>query len=155
MATLMCCGNMTGIGHVNVAADSDGNIVQLSVGHWIKGVDVKVNKYSYRALEELNEYLFQGRKEFDVKLAPQGTDFEKKVWAEVQKIPYGKTVTYAQLAKSVGKPDSVRAVANAVAKNPIPIIIPCHRVIESSGKIGGYVYGPELKEKLLKIEGSL
>jgi len=83
-----------------------------------------------------------------------GTPFQKKVWIELTKIPYGKTISYLELAKRIGRPKSVRAVANAVGANPLPIQIPCHRVIASNGTIGGYSLGVKMKIKLLKLEGS-
>ena len=82
------------------------------------------------------------------------TDFQKLVWAEIDKIPYGTTITYKEIAKKIGKPKAARAVANACGQNPIPIIRPCHRVICSDGKIGGYSApgGAEMKKKLLEDE---
>ena len=82
------------------------------------------------------------------------TPFQKKVWIELTKIPYGETISYMELAKRIGKPKAVRAVANAVGANPLPIQIPCHRVIASDGTIGGYSLGLKMKIKLLKLEGS-
>ena len=85
----------------------------------------------------------------------KGTNFQKKVWLEITKIPKGKTITYKALAVKIGKPKAYRAVANACAKNPLLEIIPCHRVIRSDGKMGGYTgeKGIERKKKLLKSEG--
>ena len=84
----------------------------------------------------------------------KGTEFEVKVWKEILKIPYGETRTYKDLAIAIGKPNSSRAVANACGKNPYPVIIPCHRVIRSDGKLGGYsgVGGVKKKKELLKLE---
>ena len=85
----------------------------------------------------------------------KGTDFQKKVWLEITKIPIGKTITYKELAKRIGNPNAYRAVANACAKNPLLEIIPCHRVIREDGKMGGYKgkKGIERKKRLLKSEG--
>tara|TARA_B100000003_G_scaffold184725_1_gene178544 strand:+ start:291 stop:566 length:276 start_codon:yes stop_codon:yes gene_type:complete len=84
----------------------------------------------------------------------EGTDFQRRVWKEISKIPFGETRTYKDLAIAIGKPNSSRAVANACGKNPYPIIIPCHRVIRSDGKLGGYsgVGGVKKKKELLKLE---
>ena len=84
----------------------------------------------------------------------EGTDFQRRVWKEISKIPFGETRTYKDLAIAIGKPNSSRAVANACAKNPYPVIIPCHRVIRSDGKLGGYsgVGGVKKKKELLKLE---
>ena len=85
------------------------------------------------------------------------TNFQKRVWEEVDKIPYGKTVTYKEIAKKIGKPNASRAVANACGRNPLPVTRPCHRVICSNGKIGGYSApgGAKEKLKLLKKEGAI
>lgn len=87
----------------------------------------------------------------------EGTNFQRTVWKEISKIPFGETRTYKDLAIAIGKPNSLRAVANACGKNPYPVIIPCHRVIRSDGKLGGYsgVGGIKRKQKLLDIESSL
>jgi methylated-DNA-[protein]-cysteine S-methyltransferase len=92
-----------------------------------------------------------------MKSLPPGTPLQQKVWQELLRIPKGQVVTYAWLAKKVGKPKAVRAVANAVAANPLPIEIPCHRVVRSDGELGGYSGpgGAEGKRKLLKKEGAI
>ena len=84
----------------------------------------------------------------------EGTNFQKTVWKEISKIPFGETRTYKDIAIAIGKPNSSRAVANACGKNPYPVIIPCHRVIKSDGKLGGYsgVGGVKKKKELLKLE---
>ncbi len=107
------------------------------------------------AFLQLNEYLRGVRKDFDLELELHGTRFQKDVWNALMKIPYGTTVSYSDVAIASGHPGAVRAVGNAVGKNPIPVIIPCHRVIRSDGSIGGYALGIELKKKLLKLEGAL
>lgn len=105
-----------------------------------------------QATKELDEY-FQGkRQKFSVALDFKGTDFQKKVWRELQKIPYGKTVSYRQIAEKLGV-RAYRAVGNANGKNPLCIIVPCHRVIASNGGIGGYSGGLSMKKKLLALEG--
>lgn len=81
-----------------------------------------------------------------------GTDFEKKVWRALLEVPYGRTMTYKQLAENVGSPRASRAVGQALARNPIPIVVPCHRVVESGGGLGGYSPGTGIKERLLKME---
>ena len=91
---------------------------------------------------------------FNLKLDLIGTKFQKLVWRELIKIPYGGTVTYADIARRVGRSKASRAVGRAVAENPIPIIIPCHRVISSDGSIGGYSFGVKIKEFLLELEGA-
>jgi O-6-methylguanine DNA methyltransferase len=81
-----------------------------------------------------------------------GTEFERKVWAALNEIPFGETRTYKWIAEKIGNPAAVRAVGRALSKNPIPIVIPCHRVIESDGSIGGYSSGVNIKKRLLELE---
>ncbi len=102
--------------------------------------------------QELNEYFSKKRQTFTVPLSPSGTSFQKGVWETLLKIPYATTLSYAQEAKLFGNSKATRAVANANSKNPISIIIPCHRVIASNGTIGGYSGGVWRKEFLLSLE---
>jgi len=102
--------------------------------------------------EEIFEYFAGERKEFTLPLSPSGTEFQKGVWNTLLNIPYGTTISYATEAKIFGNPKAVRAVANANGKNPISILIPCHRVIASNGSLGGYSGGLDKKEFLLCLE---
>lgn len=102
--------------------------------------------------EQLSEYFAGRRKKFSVPLSPQGTDFQKRVWEELCRIPYGETRTYGQIAACVGNPKASRAVGMANHNNPVMILIPCHRVIGSNGKLTGYAGGLWMKEKLLELE---
>ena len=104
------------------------------------------------AEEQLNEYFAGARREFDLPLAPKGTPFQKAVWAEMCRIPYGETRTYGQLAAAIGKPKASRAVGGACHSNPIAILQPCHRVVGRSGSLIGYAYGVEMKQYLLELE---
>jgi methylated-DNA-[protein]-cysteine S-methyltransferase len=108
--------------------------------------------YLSKCISQLNEYFDGKRNSFDLKLNPDGTDFQKEVWKELLKIPYGETRTYQQIANAIGDPGASRAVGNANNKNPIPIIIPCHRVLSSDGKLTGYAGGIHRKEWLLNHE---
>jgi methylated-DNA-[protein]-cysteine S-methyltransferase len=101
---------------------------------------------------QLDEYFSGKRTGFDIKLKPKGTEFQKLVWSELQKIPFGKTKSYSEIAQIIGHPNTQRAVGSACNKNPIMIIIPCHRVISKSGNLGGFAYGNLIKQKLLNIE---
>ncbi|MEZ8826341.1 methylated-DNA--[protein]-cysteine S-methyltransferase [Vibrio amylolyticus] len=105
------------------------------------------------AAVQLDEYFASERTEFQLTLAPQGTDFQQKVWHELCKIPYGESWSYKELAERLGKPTASRAVGMANGKNPISIIVPCHRVIGKSGKLTGYAGGLDAKKTLLKLEG--
>lgn len=102
--------------------------------------------------KQLDEYFRGERKKFDVKINPKGTEFQKRVWNELKNIPYGTTKSYCEIAKNIGNENAQRATGSACNKNPVMIIIPCHRVISKSGALGGFAYGNEIKEKLLKIE---
>ncbi len=102
---------------------------------------------------QLNEYFSGVRKKFDLPALLSGTIFEKKVYRELLEIPYGETISYKSLAENIGHPKSHRAVGNALKKNSLPIIVPCHRVIGSRGNLGGYSGGVARKIELLKIEG--
>lgn len=104
------------------------------------------------ARQQLNEYFLNQRQEFDIPLLFIGTDFQKKVWNELLKIPYGTIVSYGELARRIGMPKSVRAVANTNAVNAISIIVPCHRVIGSDGSLTGYGGGLDRKRFLLELE---
>jgi methylated-DNA-[protein]-cysteine S-methyltransferase len=103
--------------------------------------------------KQLNEYFAKKRQKFDLMLDFNGTDFQKKVWKALLNIPFGKTVSYGDIAKKVGKPTASRAVGAANGKNPISIIAACHRVIGTSGKLTGYAGGMENKVLLLELEG--
>jgi methylated-DNA-[protein]-cysteine S-methyltransferase len=107
-----------------------------------------------KAKTQLLEYLRGERTAFDLPLSPKGTPFEHTVWQAVQKIPYGITKSYAQIAREIGNPKAVRAVGNANRVNPIEICIPCHRVISSTGELRGYAAGVAVKRKLLDLEQS-
>lgn len=105
-----------------------------------------------KAKEQLDEYLTGTRREFDIPLLMIGTDFQKRVWNALKKIPYGSTSTYLQLAKNINNTKAVRAVASANGANAIALAIPCHRIIESAGGLGGYGGGLTVKKRLLKLE---
>jgi methylated-DNA-[protein]-cysteine S-methyltransferase len=111
------------------------------------------NKDFFREAERQLESYFSGRlKSFDLKLASKGTDFQKSVWKALCEIPYGETRTYKDVAASIGKPKACRAVGLANNRNPIAIIVPCHRVIGSNGKLVGYASGVDVKKFLLELE---
>ena len=141
----------TTIGRVSVS-ERGGKVVSLKVDGSYGGCGSGITD---EAFVQLSEYLDGKREVFDLDLEPDGTDFQKDVWNALMRIPYGKTVSYSDVAIASGHPGAVRAVGNAVGRNPIPVIIPCHRVIRADGHIGGYALGTELKIRLLKLEGAL
>lgn len=110
-----------------------------------------------KVIKEINQYLSKYRKEFSIfdLVRLEGTRFQKEVWHELQNIPYGETRSYKEIAKNIGNENTVRAVASAIGKNPLMLIIPCHRVIGSDGKMHGYAYGINLKKYLLDLESKI
>lgn len=110
------------------------------------------NNYFTEVKQQVLQYLAGNRKHFTLKLNPQGTEFQKQVWQELLKIPYGQTISYKQLAINIGNAKASRAVGAANGKNPLAIIIPCHRVIGSNGQLTGYAHGLTIKQKLLNTE---
>jgi methylated-DNA-[protein]-cysteine S-methyltransferase len=115
----------------------------------------KIQAALKECIYQLDEYFKELRKEFDLKLNPEGTEFQKKVWNKLLDVPYGKTNSYLDISKQLGDANATRAVGNANGSNPISIIIPCHRVIGSNGKLTGYGGGLWRKEWLLNHEKSI
>ncbi|HEX6098154.1 MAG TPA: methylated-DNA--[protein]-cysteine S-methyltransferase [Thermoanaerobaculia bacterium] len=156
----------TPIGTLHAAFDEQGRLTELGFRESSsrrvfessrEGSTPPLEDLSTRRLEdlsaELREYFAGKRKTFDFPLAPKGTEFQLAVWNALLEIPYGDTRTYAQLAHRIGRPSAVRAVGAANGANPIPVIIPCHRVIGSNGTLTGYGGGIERKQWLLALEG--
>lgn len=144
----------TPIGRMAVFA-KDGIVVGIDINSKEKSDEQITENILYKTEKQLKEYFCGERKLFDIEYSAEGTEFQKAVWSEISKIPFGETRTYGEIAKVIGKSKSVRAVGTACGKNPIPIIIPCHRVIGANGKIGGFAFGTDLKKKLLCQESLL
>jgi len=106
------------------------------------------------AVRQLEEYFAGKRRRFDLRLAPRGTEFQRRVWRALTEIPYGQTLSYGELARSIEKPRASRAVGLANGANPLPIIVPCHRVIGADGSLTGFGGGLPIKRKLLALEGA-
>ncbi len=104
------------------------------------------------AKRQLGEYFDGKRREFDLPLGAGGTEFQQRVWAELRRIPFGETISYGELAARIGSPSGSRAVGQANGRNPLPIVVPCHRVISHDGKLGGYGGGLQVKQALLDLE---
>lgn len=115
----------------------------------------RTNEITHQVASQLKEYFNNERTSFEIELCPQGTEFQKKVWQELGRIPFGETISYEELATQLGDKLVIRAAASANGKNPIPIIIPCHRVIGKDGSLTGYSGGIWRKQKLLEIENSV
>ncbi len=144
------CFIKTPLGYAKLEGDVDG-LSSLTV----LNKDVKksnIPEVLEDAVRQLEEYFKGDRTQFSLKLNPQGTDFQQRVWNALLTIPYGKTTSYLQLSKDLGNVKAIRAVANANGKNPLWIIVPCHRVIGSDGSLTGYASGLHRKQWLLEHE---
>lgn len=142
------------IGLLEIGASEKG----LKYIHLTSGgkVNLTPNKHTSETKKQLNEYFEGIRKNFSIDLDLEGnTEFSIKVWNKLTQIPYGKTISYLQLAIDMGDQKCIRAAASANGRNPIPIIIPCHRVIGSDGSLTGYALGLEVKRKLLALENPI
>lgn len=104
------------------------------------------------AIEQIREYLEGKRRDFDLHLDARGTEFQRAVWEELCRIPFGATCSYQEVARAIGRPSAVRAVGTANGANPLPLVVPCHRVVATGGKLGGYGGGLDLKRRLLAME---
>ncbi len=146
----------TVVGKILIAGDDAGlRTISFEKGKYSAeiGIDWKKDEvFLKNAVDQLKSYFAGELKKFDLPLCPEGTPFQKSVWKALLDIPYGKTASYKDIAVAVKNPKAVRAVGGANGRNPIPIVIPCHRVISSDGKMGGYSSGLDIKERLLKLE---
>lgn len=142
----------TKIGRINLI-EEDNKIIEIRINKKVEDGIIKKDTPVLKETEKQLEEYFEGkRKTFDVPLNPKGTNFMKKVWTALQNIPYGEVKTYQQIAEEVENPKAARAVGMANHRNPIPIIIPCHRVIGSNSKLVGYALGMDMKKFLLDWE---
>jgi methylated-DNA-[protein]-cysteine S-methyltransferase len=143
---------LTALGWLHIEA-TDEVVVRIRFAD-VVGVETP-NELTRQAAIQLQAYLEKQRISFDLPLQMQGTAFQQKVWLELRHLPYGCTINYLDLARRLGNEKSIRAVAHAVALNPLLIVIPCHRVIGSKGSLTGYAGGLWRKRKLLETEGVL
>ena len=143
----------TAIGRIGIAENS-GSITKLffSTDPVPENTESAETAIHLEAAAQLNAYLAGNLKEFTLPLAPDGTEFMRTIWNCLLDIPYGETISYKEIALNSGHPNASRAAGSACRRNPIPIFIPCHRVISSSGDMGGYRGGIELKRHLLDLE---
>ncbi|MFD2563684.1 methylated-DNA--[protein]-cysteine S-methyltransferase [Aquimarina rubra] len=142
----------TPLGITSITGDENG-ITKISITEDSqKAPSKEIPDTLKEAVIQLQDYFEGKRNEFTIKLNPSGTDFQKKVWTELSKIPFGKTVTYLDIAKRLGDPKCIRAAASANGKNPLWIVVPCHRVIGSDGSLTGYAGGLWRKKWLLEHE---
>ena len=145
----------TEIGTIKIS-EKEGKIIGLVFSDSKKENEIEKETDSIiKTYMQLKEYLSGKRKSFDIEIEMIGTEFQKKVWKELLNIPYGETRSYKDIATVIGNEKACRAVGNTNNKNPIAIIVPCHRVVGSNGGMTGYAGGIDIKEKLLKIENNL
>lgn len=148
---MAACFVETSIGLVHIQENGEGltNLYVVADTGTPGGEDTPLLR---RAAAQLQEYLEGSRQVFDLPLCPAGTPFQQKVWTALRHIPYGETRTYGEIAKAIGQPGAARAVGMANNRNPLLILIPCHRVVGADGSLTGYAAGLPQKEKLLKLE---
>ena len=139
-----------------VAIESDGEaITRFAFGPAKLQGREHATVLTNRASSQVLEYLSGKRREFDMTTHAKGTEFQHAVWDAISAIPYGETRTYAQIAQAVGKPKALQAVGQACGHNPVPLFVPCHRVVGSNGKLGGYAFGSTIKKFLLELEAKV
>jgi len=139
------------LGTVSIACDGDGKLVELNFGPCAAAAPIDGRRCEH-VIEQLAAYFDGTRTTFDLALAPAGTQFQQRVWKGLTEIPYGQAISYGELARRIGMPGAARAVGQANGANPIPIVIPCHRVIAADGTIGGFSSGLATKRRLLAHE---
>ena len=147
----------TPVGPMTVAVNESGQLIALWFGSEISDSEIPGERIEdagrcVGVIQQVCEYFAGERREFDIVLAPQGTEFQRQVWDELTRIPYGASISYGELAARIGRPKAVRAVGQANGANPIAIIVPCHRVIGANGKLTGYAGGLNNKHQLLALE---
>ena len=141
----------TPLGITKIVGDQDG-ITHVSILDNSENTSDNIPESLLECVTQLKAYFNNQLNTFDLKLNPEGTDFQKKVWKQLSKIPYGKTISYLDLAKQLGDAKTIRAAASANGKNPLWIIVPCHRVIGTDGSLTGYAGGLHRKQWLLNHE---
>ncbi len=143
----------TPIGLLEVTANGKGLTEVAFVDELKNGV--QSNNHTEDAVQQLTEYFDGTRVSFSLNLAANGTDFQRSVWQALLTVPYGETTSYGEIARRIGKPKAMRAVGAANGRNPLAIVVPCHRIIGSSGKLVGYASGLPRKTFLLNLERSI
>ena len=150
------CEISTPIGALRLAGDEEG-LREIAFGRAARTAPIPSGQATSRApfrdvIEQLEEYFAGRRTRFQVRLAPRGTPFQLRVWSLLREIPYGETTTYGEIARRLGNPNACRAVGAANGRNPIPVIIPCHRVVGTDGSLTGFGGGLAIKDALLALE---
>jgi methylated-DNA-[protein]-cysteine S-methyltransferase len=150
---LLVAGSELGVCRIGFPVDLSGRWATWFQRHHAALPDWKDHPLIQQATEQLEEYFRGARRNFDVPLALQGTPFQVRVWEELRRIPYGATVSYGEIARRIDCPRGYQAVGAAVGQNPVPIMVPCHRVVGFDGGLVGFGGGLQVKERLLELEG--
>ena len=137
-----------------VTNDCGLRAIDFDLSRPVDGSRYGIHPIATEAVRQLRAYFAGQLRRFDLPLDMEGTDFQLRVWRELERIPYGETRSYLEIAEAIGAPRAVRAVGAANGANPIPIVVPCHRVVGASGKLVGYGGGLPLKKRLLELEGA-
>lgn len=153
MEAVFAAHMLSPVGRLAVLANHTG-VTNVIHGDDATSIDLPISEISRRAAKELAEYFARLRFSFTVPLEPAGTPFEKEVYRTLLSVPYGETISYGDLASRVGRPSAARAVGSALGRNPCLILVPCHRVLPTSGGIGLFALGPSVKRYLLELETS-
>lgn len=152
LGAVLVAGDAAGLRHISFLA---GDSPVIPGADWEAREDREDDHLPHplaRAVRQLKAYFRGELRDFDLPLAPGGTPFQRKVWEALREIPYGETITYGELARRIGQPAASRAVGAANGRNPLPIVVPCHRVIGQNGRLTGFYGGLHLKEGLLNLE---
>ncbi len=147
----------TPIGTLRLVSDGESLIGIEFEGRWGNGdeVEAATDRVLAACARQLTEYFAGERRSFDLPLGPAGTAFQRAVWEALAAIPYGELRSYRDIARAIGRPTAVRAVGAANGRNPLPIVVPCHRVVGSDGSLTGFAGGLDIKRRLLRLEGAL
>lgn len=146
LCEIILVGDELGLRHLHLNTGEGKRKIQIS-NEWVLN-----DSFFKDTINQIEEYFSGERRIFNVFINPEGTIFQKRVWKELCKIPYGEVTTYKDIANKLGNQNASRAVGMANSKNPIPIIIPCHRIIGSNGKLTGFAHGLNIKEKIINYE---
>jgi methylated-DNA-[protein]-cysteine S-methyltransferase len=161
LGPLFVGGSHRGVHRIDFLRDSrNGHAGTFDEAHWVRTLEAETGETATRdaasagaASRQVREFFAGTRSHFDLPLAPIGTPWQRAVWDALLAIPFGETTTYGELAKRLGRPSASRAVGHAVGRNPISLVVPCHRVVGANGALTGYASGIERKRWLLDLEG--
>ncbi len=146
---MILVGDNDGLTHLHLNTGEGKRHFDIA-GEWVRN-----DAFFSDTMDQITDYCNEKRKTFNVTVNPEGTEFQRKVWRKLTEIPYGELRTYKEIAGIIGNENAARAVGMANSRNPIPLIIPCHRVIGTNGKLTGFAHGLAMKERLINFEGAV